>query len=159
VAPAPSQPAKLVRLIALFKLFKALLLVAVALGALHLVRAGVAAGARQLFEPLAMSTDRGAVQKLISLLSGLGPRKLQALAIGAFAYSVLYLVEGVGLWLEKRWAEYLIAIATLLFVPLEVVALVHHLSFTRATALTTNLLVAAYMIHRLRLSESREKQA
>ncbi len=152
---AARRPALLLRLIAVFKLFKAALLAAVALGALHLVRSGVAAGAQQWVEPFAMSSDRGALQQLIAMASGLGPKRLEVLAIGALAYACLYSIEGVGLWREKRWAEYMIAIATLLFVPLEVVALIRHATWTRLTALMVNLAVAAYMIHRLRDRESR----
>jgi len=68
----------------------------------------------------------------------------------AFLYAGLYLLEGVGVWFEKRWAEYLIAIVTLLFVPFEVLALMHRVSPTRLAALILNLAVAAYMIHKLR---------
>ena len=35
-------------------------------------------------------------------------------------YAVLEGVEAVGLWLQKRWAEYLTFIATTLLLPLEI---------------------------------------
>src|SRR5439155_13931865 len=116
---ASSQPGLLLRLIALFKLFKAVLLVAVGLGTLHLVHAGLADDAQRWLETIALNSGRASLQRLVSLVSGLSPRRLEVLAVGAFLYAGLYLFEGVGLWFEKRWAEYLIAIVTLLFVPLE----------------------------------------
>src|SRR5690349_20003488 len=114
VARAVSQrPGLLLRLIAIFKLFKAALLVAVGLGTLHLVHAGLADDAQRWLETIAINSGRASVQYLVSMVSGLSPRHLQVLAGVAFLYAGLYLVEGVGLWLEKRWAEYLIAIGTL----------------------------------------------
>ncbi len=146
----PRQPSLLLRLIALFKFCKAALLVAVGLGAVHLVHAGLAAHAWHWLGPLAMKSDRRAVQHLISWLSGLSPERLEVLASAAFFYAGLYLVEGAGLWLARRWAEYLVAIATLLFVPFEVFALTRRVSLTRLVALIVNLGVAGYLIHRLR---------
>jgi uncharacterized membrane protein (DUF2068 family) len=144
------RPNLTLRLIALFKFCKAALLVAVGLGVLQLVQPGVAAQVRDWVDPLAIGPARRLAQKAISLVSGLSPRRLEVLALGAFLYACLYLVEGVGLWLEKRWAEYLIAIATLAFVPVEVFALTRRVSLPRLTALSMNLIVAAYMIHCLR---------
>ena len=40
------------------------------------------------------------------------------------AYAVLEAVEMVGLWLTKRWAEYLTFIATVALIPLEVYEIV-----------------------------------
>jgi hypothetical protein len=60
------------------------------------------------------------------------------------------MVEGLGLWWEKRWAEYVVVAATFSAVPFEIIALVRHLSFTRLTALLVNLAVAVYLIHCLR---------
>lgn len=149
--PGPSRQSRgVLRLIAVFKLCKAALLVAVGLGTLQLVHPGVATQAQSWVEPLVMTSARHAIQRLIGWLSGLSPRRLEVLALGAFLYSCLYTIEGVGLWLAKRWAEYLVAVATLLFVPLEVFALTRHMSVTRVTALVVNLTVAAYLIHRLR---------
>lgn len=147
---APRQPGGLLRLIAIFKFCKAALLLAVGLGALQLVKPAVAAQAKRWVEPLAMGSARRAVQQFISLVSGLSPRRLEVLAAGVFLYACLYLVEGVGLWRRKRWAEYLIAIATLAFVPFELFALTRRVSLTRIAALLVNLAVAAYMIHCLR---------
>lgn len=41
-----------------------------------------------------------------------------ALALGA--YALLETVEGIGLWLAKRWGEYLTAVGTSIFLPLEI---------------------------------------
>src|SRR5580693_7634288 len=42
---------------------------------------------------------------LISQLSSISERTIKELAIGAFTLAALFLIEGVGLCLRKRWAE------------------------------------------------------
>ena len=45
---------------------------------------------------------------------------LYLLAAGAAGYAVLEGAEAVGLWFQKRWAEYLTFVATLIFMPYEI---------------------------------------
>jgi hypothetical protein len=48
------------------------------------------------------------------------------------ADGLLEIVEGVGLWLRKRWAEWLTVIATSLLVPFEIYELIHRPSPLKA---------------------------
>jgi len=143
-------PDRVLRIIAVFKFFKALLLLAVGLGAVELLNPEIADHARHWVNMLAASSDRRAVQYLLSLASGLNAERLQVLGIGAFLYAGLYSTEGVGLWLGKRWAEYLTVVASLLFVPLEVIELVQRVTPPRVTALVVNLVVVAFLFLHLR---------
>ena len=65
--------------------------------------------------------------------------------IAALLYGVLEMVEGVGLWLDQLWAEYLTVIATSLLVPLEVYELVRHPSVVKAAGIVVNLAIVAYL--------------
>jgi uncharacterized membrane protein (DUF2068 family) len=69
----------------------------------------------------------------------------------AAGYGAMQIVEGVGLWGGWRWAEYLAAIATSVFVPLEVYELSHHPTITKALALAVNLFAVAYLVLKGRL--------
>ena len=149
-APASEQRDRVLRLIALFKFCKAVLLVVVGLGALRLLDPGVAARAQRWVAALASSNDRSAVQHVIASLAGLSPRRLEAVGVGAFLYAVLFTIEGVGLWRSKRWAEYLTVIATLSLVPLEVFELTRAVTPPRLAALVVNLAVVAYLLGRIR---------
>jgi uncharacterized membrane protein (DUF2068 family) len=142
--------AGVLRLIAVFKLLKALLLMAVGLGALKLLDPAVAAHAEAWLHGLAMGSDRRAMQGVLVFVSRLTPERLEALGIGAFLYGALFATEGIGLWLEKRWAEYLTVIATGSFVPFEVYELARHATLPRVAALVLNLAVVAYLIYHLR---------
>ncbi len=146
---------KPLRVIALFKFCKAVLLLVVGLGALELLQPGIAARARHWVEALAVSSDRRAVQQLVAMVSGLSSQRLGILGIGAFIFATLFAIEGLGLWLAKRWAEYLTVVASLLFVPLELFELTRRVNLSRLAALTVNLAVAAYLIYRLRRSRRR----
>jgi uncharacterized membrane protein (DUF2068 family) len=149
-AAAPGvRPDRLLRLIACFKFGKAALATTVGLGALRLLQPSTAAWADRWLAALAVKHDRRVVQQLLAVVIGLRPRALETLAVGAFLLAGLFAIEGVGLWLGRRWAQYLTVIATILFVPLEVVRLVHVASLARLAALLLNLAVVAYLVHRL----------
>lgn len=142
------------RAIAVYKFCKALLLLIVGVGALRLSQPEVAARAQRWVEAFAASSDRRALQHVLASITGLSPQGLELVAVGALLYAVLFTVEGVGLWLEKRWAAYLTVIATSLFVPVEVFALARHVSAPRAAALVVNLAVVVYLVHHLRIGSS-----
>jgi len=141
------------RVIAVFKFFQAALLVIVGLGALELLRRGIAVRAQHWADALAVNADRRAVQRLlVSVISGLSSRRLAVLGIGAFLFATLFTIEGVGLWLARRWGQYLTVVASLLFIPVEVFEVMRRTTPTRLAALTVNLAIAGYLIRRLRRS-------
>lgn len=140
------------RLIALFKFFKATLLTAVCLGALQLLNPDIAARAQRWITPIATSPDHRFVQHFLAQAIGLSPGRLEVLAMGAFMYAGLFTTEGLGLWLGLRWAEYLTLVATASFVPIEVFEILQRLTLARVLALLLNLLVVVYLIYRLRHS-------
>lgn len=138
------------RLIALFKFAKVALLLAVGLGALQLLDPDTTARVQRWTTAIATSSDRRFVQHLLALSLGLSPGRLEVLALGAFLYAALFATEGIGLWLGLRWAEYLTAVATASFVPIELFEVLQRLTLLRVAALVLNIAVAAYLIWRLR---------
>jgi uncharacterized membrane protein (DUF2068 family) len=148
----PKAPSRIgfLRLIGAFKLFKAALLIAVAVGLFRLLNPDRAERARQWINALAWNYDSPAVHRVLSVLSGLNPGRLQALGVGALAYSTLFTVEGVGLWSARRWAEYLTIIATASLMPLEAYEFVHRHTLLRVLALLVNAAIVGYLIYRVR---------
>jgi uncharacterized membrane protein (DUF2068 family) len=137
------------RLIALFKFAKAVLLIGVGLGALQLLDSDTAARAQRWTTALATSSDRRFVQQLLAQAMGLSPSRLEVVALGAFLYAGLFTTEGVGLWRGLRWAEYLTVVATASFVPIELFEIVQRPDLLRLGALGLNLALVAYLIYRL----------
>jgi uncharacterized membrane protein (DUF2068 family) len=76
---------------------------------------------------------------------------LNLVAIGLVVYGLLELVEGVGLWLAKRWGEYLTVIATAAFLPYEVSELIKSVTVTKAGAFLINVLAVVYLLLAKRL--------
>jgi uncharacterized membrane protein (DUF2068 family) len=67
------------------------------------------------------------------------------------AYALLEGSEAVGLWYQKRWAEYLTFIATTALLPLEVYELTHSLSPLKIITLIINIAVVVYLLLAKRL--------
>jgi len=72
-------------------------------------------------------------------------------ALAAIVYSLLEGTEGVGLALQRRWAEYLTVVATGLAIPYEAFEVVRHITLFKVGALLLNLAVVGYLAYRKRL--------
>ncbi len=138
------------RLVALFKFAKAILLVAAGLGALGLLHPDVAAAMLRWTTMVAPDAERRLLEPLLARTLSLSHERLELVAAAAFAYAALFATEGTGLWLGRRWAEYLTLVATLSLVPVELVELVRRPAFGVVSALVLNLAVAAYLWWRIR---------
>jgi uncharacterized membrane protein (DUF2068 family) len=79
------------------------------------------------------------------------PSHLRILGLVLLAYAALEATEAVGLWLNKRWAEYLTFIATTALVPYEVYELTLSVSVFKLVALAINLAVVTYLLFAKRL--------
>ena len=140
----------LIKVIAVFKLVKTLLLVAVGLGSLRLLDLGAAETADRWASALAWRLGPRAASAVRDGVSSLTDSRLRLIGIVAILYAGLFGVEGVGLWMGKRWAEYLTIIATSSFVPFEVYELIRHASWQRGATLGINLLVVGYLVWKVR---------
>jgi uncharacterized membrane protein (DUF2068 family) len=79
------------------------------------------------------------------------PTHLRVLALVLIAFAAVEAAEGVGLWLNKRWAEYLTFIVTTALVPFEVYELTNGVSILKLVALVINLAVVIYLLLAKRL--------
>lgn len=147
------------RVIGAFKLVKALALVAVGVGALKLVHKDVAAIAEHWINVFQVDPHNHFIDLLLTKLSILDDRRLKELSIGTFIYAGIFLVEGAGLALQKRWAEYFTIITTSSLLPIEVYELARRVSVGRCFALAINLAVVAYLIFELRRFPKQRIQA
>src|SRR4051812_44803411 len=103
--------------IGVFKLLKAVVLVAAGLGALKLLRGSQP---RELVEWAQLAPASRILQKAAARISGLTEGQLEAAAFATFVYAAIFIVEGAGLIARKRWAEWLTVIVTASFIPVEI---------------------------------------
>jgi uncharacterized membrane protein (DUF2068 family) len=137
-------------LIAAFKFFKGLALIAVGIGTLNLIHKNVAAQIEEWIELLQVDPQNHYIHRILEKLSKLDARRLKELSVGTFFYSALFLTEGIGLGLRKRWAEYLTIVSTSLFIPLEVYELAKRGTPMKGILLLVNAAIVAYLVKELR---------
>jgi uncharacterized membrane protein (DUF2068 family) len=80
-------------------------------------------------------------------LGNLDRHTITLLAVTATIYAAIEGTEAVGLWLERRWAEYLTAIATAGFLPFEIHELLDHVTALRVGALVVNVAILVYLVY------------
>jgi len=79
------------------------------------------------------------------------PTHLVTLGLVLLAYAALEATEMVGLWFNKRWAEYLTFVATVVLIPYELYELSLRVSVFKLVVLAINLAVAVYLLFAKRL--------
>jgi uncharacterized membrane protein (DUF2068 family) len=87
----------------------------------------------------------------LDLLFSLRAGTLHLVGAAVAVYAVLEGVEAIGLWFQKRWAEYLTFIATTALLPLEVYELTRTVSPLKIIALIVNIAVVVYLLRAKRL--------
>ncbi|MEP6788736.1 MAG: DUF2127 domain-containing protein, partial [Acidobacteriota bacterium] len=83
-------------------------------------------------------------------LVGMGNTQLIEFSVIAVVYAALLFTEGTGLWLQKRWAEYLTAIGTALLVPFEIYEIYERFTWVRIAILVLNIFIVWYLATRLK---------
>ena len=91
------------------------------------------------------------VLHLIESIIHASPQRLGLIALALLAYGTLQLVEGTGLWLVHRWAEYLTVVATSAFIPVEVYEIYHKVTVPKIGALIVNILAVMWLVWRKHL--------
>ncbi len=76
---------------------------------------------------------------------------LELVAVGVLAYGALELLEGVGLWLMRRWGEYVAVVGTAVFIPLEIYELLERVTWLRVVAFALNVFAVVYILWTKRL--------
>lgn len=139
-----------IRIIGAMKLAGAVLLLAAGVGIFRLMRGDVGGALEHYASRLHLDPENRLVQEVVYRVAGIDRGHLKALGAGTFFYSALEGLEGVGLILRRRWAEYLTVLATGLLLPVELYELARKVNAVRVAILLANLAILAYLIWRLR---------
>jgi uncharacterized membrane protein (DUF2068 family) len=150
------------RLIALFKFGKALLLIATSYGVHQLLNAALVE--RLYTWSAALSDDhfeRKLLMRALAWVEGLGAKKIQIFLAVTIAYTAVVLAEGIGLWLRRAWAEWLTVLATSSLIPFELWELIMRPPGRRlaiGVTLMLNLVIVWYLARLLRASTMQHQQ-
>jgi uncharacterized membrane protein (DUF2068 family) len=143
-----------IRVIAVFKVFKALSLVALGAGAFKLIHRDIGEVLEHWIEALKLDPGNHFLDAALSKASSLSPAQIKKLGIGSFIYAGLFLTEGLGLWFLKHWAEWLTVVITSSLIPFEIFEIYRHPSIAKVLLLVINMVVVAYLIYRIRAHRS-----
>lgn len=144
----PKRPLGLT-IIAIGKAIKVVVLLAVGTVALILVGKNPPAELLHWADMLRVDPGNRYLYRVLEKVTGATPKKLEELGVGTFVYAALFAIEGIGLWLQKRWAEYFTIAITLSFIPLEMFEIVRHASVGKVVTLVLNLAALVYLVVRV----------
>ena len=150
VDPAPKKRFGVLRTIALYKLVKVVLLLGVAYGELRLRDASLAAKLLSWAQARPYGLEHRIVTQLLEWFSGLSVTRIHAMQLVTLAYAAVFAVEGVGLWMQKRWAEWLTVIITASLIPLEAWEIFYRPTVGKVLILLANAAVVAYLVWHVR---------
>ena len=115
-------------MIAVFKLAKAILFFAVAFGLLRIVHKDTEVELRKFVHVFRIDSERGIVKDLLERAGAITPGQKKVGGILAAVSGCMFCIEGVGLMLRKKWAEYFTAILTSGGIPIELYEIFHQTS-------------------------------
>lgn len=133
-------------LIAVFKLAQALLFIAIGVGARRLLHKDIGDLLGRLAHHLRFGPESRFVNFILDRASIVNDRLLRRISLALFSYAALGMVEGIGLYLEKAWAEYLTLGITASFLPWEILEVFRRVTLMRSGLLVVNLLVFLYLL-------------
>jgi uncharacterized membrane protein (DUF2068 family) len=154
----PKQRHWTIHIISGWKVLKGLILLAVGIKLLTLLDKDVAERFAAFIARHNIDAENRYVLMIAEKLAGVDNNKLILFSVGAFLYAALEFTEGVGLWFEQRWAEFLTAVATALLLPIEIYEIYERFTWVRVVILIGNLFIIWYLITRLRDEKIEEIQ-
>lgn len=142
--------------IAIYKFLHTLLFALIGIGVLRLVGKDVGDLLSDLADHLHFDPESHLVNFLLDKASLLNDPLLRRIGIVAFSYAAVTLAEGIGLYLEQAWGEYLTLLITASFLPWEIFEIFRRVTLFRVGLLAINLLVFFYLL-KVVLSRTRKR--
>ena len=145
----PKHTGRGLMLIGGFKLLKAVGLLALGFGELHYLHRDLAREVAHWVDLLRVDPHNHYLLWLMEKVANVDEKRLRALSVGTFFYAALFLCEGIGLSLRKRWAEYLTIVSTGSLMPVEVYEIFVGPSVAKVGVLVVNVAIVAYLAREL----------
>jgi uncharacterized membrane protein (DUF2068 family) len=144
------------RVIAIYKILHGLFFIGIGVGLVKLKHKDIPQFLSDyVIRPLRLPPESNLVDWALTEAHKLTPHIIVQASDVVFFYALLFLIEGVGLYLRKHWAEYMVVIVTGSLLPFEIWAMVSKVEWWKAGLIVGNLLIVGYLIHRLWLDSHR----
>lgn len=138
------------RIVAVFEAAKGLLVLVAGFGLLTIIHKQAQQVTEEIVEQFHLNPAHHFPHIFIDLLDNITNRQLWLLALFAFAYAAIRLSEAYGLWLGRRWAEWLAVATGSIYVPIEVYELIARATWVKLFILLVNLGIVVFMGCKLR---------
>lgn len=145
---AERKRTRFIAVIAVFRLFKAALLILAGIESLRLMSPAARHSLERLIESIPGVGANQFVSRMLEKLLSMPKSSREIAALVSFGYALLLGIEGVGLWLDRTWAEYLSIVVTLSFIPFEVHELMKKTTALRIGVLILNVIIVIYLVRR-----------
>ena len=132
--------------VALFEGAKGLLVLLVGFELLTFIHKDVHEAALRLVEHIHLNPASHYPRIFLDLTERINDTKLWGMALAAAMYSIVRLIEAVGLWLRKKWAEWFAILTGGMYIPVEIFEVVQRVSWPRVTVLIVNVGVVSYLL-------------
>jgi uncharacterized membrane protein (DUF2068 family) len=133
-------------IVALFEGAKGLLVLIVGFGLLSFIHKDIHEAAMRLVEHIHLNPASHYPRIFLDLTERINDTKLWGMAIAATMYFVVRMVEAVGLWLRKSWAEWFAVLTGGMYIPIEIFEVARNVTWPRVTVLAVNLGVVSYLL-------------
>ncbi len=154
----PPRSRRLLKLIAAERIVRSILLMAAGVYLLTHLNSDFGRIADHILKAIEIDPRRPFFHRVVIYLHDLHTSAIRIAALVAIGYGLLELVEGVGLWLDQLWAEYLTVIATSLLLPYEIYELIHRPTIWKVGGIAVNILIVIYLARLLRRRVLRERE-
>jgi len=135
------------KLVALFEGAKGILVLCAGCGLLLLIHRDLHQAASELISHLHLNPAHKYPGIFLDLADRTSDARLWAMAAGAAIYSTVRFAEAIGLWLDRRWAEWFGFLSGALYLPLEVYELLLGVTWPKVIVFAINAVVVLYLLY------------
>ena len=158
--PKSEKRDKWVLLIGIVKVVKAVLLIAVGIGAIRMLHQDLGDEVEKWIHRFNMDARNPFFETFPQKVEGVSPHKIALVSAGSFVYAGLFSIEGVGLLMRKRWGEIATIFITGSFLPFEIYELIAKgFNVFKLLLLLGNVAVVVYLVWRLKHKEKKTARA
>jgi uncharacterized membrane protein (DUF2068 family) len=136
---------RFIRIVALFEGLKGLLVLLVGFGLFAFMHRDLHAVAEEIVRTFHMNPARHYPSIFIDTFSQLTSSQLWIMACSALLYSTVRLIEAVGLWLERQWAEWFGLLTGAMYIPVELLEIMRQATPVRIAIFVVNMLIVLYL--------------
>ena len=143
----PTQLSRGIRTIAFFEALKGVLVLVVGFGLLSLVQQDLQEAAERLVRLSHLNPAHHYPRVFIEAFANINDARLRLFAALAFLYAGVRFIEAYGLWRMKAWAEWLAIVSGAVYLPVEILELIKHVTVLKSSVLLINAGIVIYLVH------------